>query len=594
MHAQMEITPSYRALGTRTYGTLRLMRGGKKWCLEGVEPHVSIRVKDVFRRVSKSATGEFKFPNDSTHCADLSWFLSRYPMEMSNEDSLILEKGRSDFERLQRAMEQILLPDFVPPPTSGLREGCHGRGYQSQAVEIWMRRLSLLLGDEVGLGKTYTSILGLAGYRETLPAAVVCQTHLPKQWREAIESFSHLRVHVIKGGKPYDLPEADVYIFKYSILSGWIDIFKTGFFQSVVYDEIQELRTGTKSDKGAAAKVLSDNAVRRIGLTATPVYNYASDMWNVMEFVHPGALGTWDEFCREWCDRSGKYVKDPQALGSYLREQFLFLRRTKGDVGQEMDNVIPIVESVSYDENAVKSVEELAKTLAIKATRGAFVERGQAARDLDMLVRQTTGIAKAKAVAQFCKILLANDRKVLLVGWHRDVYAIWQKELADFTPVMFTGSETASQKEKSKQAFINGDAKVMIMSLRSGAGLDGLQHVCSTVVFGELDWSPMVHHQVIGRLDREGQKEKVMAFFLHTDDGSDPPMMALLGLKKSHATALVDPNLGVQEMPEDGVDRMKALIRHYLDKEGIDMPSDLEIEASEDSYYAQPTLEEAA
>ena len=43
--------------------------------------------------------------------------------------------------------------------------------------------------------------------------------------------------------------------------------------------------------------------------------------------------------------------------------------------------------------------------------------------------------------------------------------------------------------------FIDGDARVLMMSLRSGAGLDGLQEVSHTAVFGELDWSPGVHRQ---------------------------------------------------------------------------------------------------
>src|SRR5579884_3848269 len=43
------------------------------------------------------------------------------------------------------------------------------------------------------------------------------------------------------------------------------------------------------------------------------------------------------------------------------------------------------------------------------------------------------------------------------------------------------------------------------MSLRSGAGLDGLQEDCTVGVFGELDWSPEQHRQCIGRLDRDGQ-----------------------------------------------------------------------------------------
>lgn len=83
------------------------------------------------------------------------------------------------------------------------------------------------------------------------------------------------------------------------------------------------------------------------------------------------------------------------------------------------------------------------------------------------------------------------------------------------------------------------------MSVRSGAGVDGLQARCAMGIFGELDWSPGIHQQCIWRLDREGQKNPVTAFFLVTDDGSDPPMKDVLGIKASESQHIVDPHLGV-------------------------------------------------
>jgi CO dehydrogenase/acetyl-CoA synthase gamma subunit (corrinoid Fe-S protein) len=125
-----------------------------------------------------------------------------------------------------------------------------------------------------------------------------------------------------------------------------------------------------------------------------------------------------------------------------------------------------------------------------------------ASRDLDMLVRKATGVSKARGVAAYVKILLENNIPVILAGWHRDVYDIWLNELAEYKPVMYTGTESPAEKEKSKMAFVNGETNLFIISLRSGIGLDGLQQRCSTVVIGELDHSPKVHDQLIGRADR--------------------------------------------------------------------------------------------
>jgi len=115
-----------------------------------------------------------------------------------------------------------------------------------------------------------------------------------------------------------------------------------------------------------------------------------------------------------------------------------------------------------------------------------------------------------------------------------------------------------------KRAAMNGETNLMILSLRSGAGLDGLQHRFSTVVFGELDWSHGIHDQVIGRLYREGQEHQVMAIFLVSEEGSDPVMIDVLGLKASEARGVIDPNLDV-EVVETDPDNLRKLAERFLD-----------------------------
>lgn len=545
-----------------TYGKLKLEES--KWRMTGLAPHVAIRLKHIFPRIAKWQKDDFVFPNDTSHCADLSWFTSRYPLQISLDDQLTLEGGRSQFEGEQAEMEAILKPDYSPPTdTYGLKPGQKIRKYQAQARDLTLARKSLLLGDDVGLGKTY-SALALLLEPETLPASVVVETHLPEQWQEKAEAFTNLRIHQIKGTKPYSLPEADLYIFRYSQLLGWIDTFQDGWFKAVIFDEIQQLRRGLDSGKGIAAKTLADAAQYRLGLSATPIYNYGAEIWNIMMFIDPAVLGDKGEFMREWCP-DGKVVSDPEALGAYLREQKIFLRRTKKDVGQEMPPINTLVEHVPSDSKTLASIEALARELAMRTTTGTFMERGRAGRELDLLMRHTTGVAKAKGVANYVRILLEAGEPVLLAGWHRDVYDIWLDELADFAPAMYTGSESPRQKADSVRRFVEAETNLFIISLRSGAGLDGLQHRCTTIVFGELDWSPKVHEQVIGRLYREWQKWVVNAIYLNTDEGSDPPIVELLGLKASQSHGIVD--LGVQlDVKRSDKTRIQALALQYLAK----------------------------
>jgi len=553
---------------TRTYGSIALSSDQTQWIIQRAEPHVSIRLKQLFPSIPKAAVPPYFLPHNLVTDTDLHWFMRRYPLKISTLDRKMLAQGHASFLRQQGEMERILMPDYAPDGSAQLREGQQLRPYQWQAIEVLRRRKRLLLGDEGGLGKTYTAAGFLVTEPAALPAAVVCDAHMQRQWKEKIEAFTHLRVHLINKGRPYELPLADVYVYRVSQVGGWSDFFATGYFKSVTYDEPQSLRTGSATAKGAACKILSAHTTYHLGLTATPIYNYGDEMWHIMQFIDDSALGQWPEFEREWCHAigNGKFrIADPKALGTYLREQYAMLRRLKGDVGQQLPKVSRIVEHINYDEKTVSAVEDLARALAIKATTASFVERGSAARELDIMMRQTTGVAKAKTAAAFARLMVEAGEAVVLWGWHREVYEIWNRELADLKPAMYTGSETARRKEAAKARFLSGKTDLLIMSLRSGAGVDGLQHRCCTGIFGELDWSPGIHQQCIWRLDREGQTSPVTAFFLVTDNGSDPPIMDVLGIKASEAQHIVDPHLGV-EVKENDISHLRRLVERYLDR----------------------------
>lgn len=559
----------------RTYGRIRLEDG--EWLLE-VEPHVSMRFKDIFRKASKADAGVISIADSESVRKDLDWFLSRYPLEMSEEDRARITDGAASFDRRTEDIEKLFVPQARHEDYAMTKQP---RDYQKVAIEVMHRAGSLLCADDVGLGKTIVGIGGIVRAGE-YPAMVVCQTHLPQQWVEKFAEFApQVRCHIIKTRRAYSLPEADVYIMPYSRLIGWDAVIDKGTFKTVVYDEIQELRR-SDSSKYSTARALTEKANRVLGLSATPIYNFGSEMHSVMNVIRPGALGTWYEFLREWCvanyyDSSKARVKDPKALGTFLRENHMMLRRTRKDVARELPPVNKIVHQVEYDEDTAEKAQTELSQIAARVLTGSFTERGQAARELDARARMLTGVAKARSVAEYVKILLENGEKVLLVGWHREVYETWNQELSEYRPVMYTGSESPNQKEEARKAFMRTPfsptdgygagghpaTNLLIMSLRSGVGLDGLQEVCSIVVFGELDWSPGVHEQVVGRLQRDGQGNTVMAIYLVTDNGTDPLMIDMLGLKASQAHGIVNPNSEI-EFAESDDTRIRQLAEAIL------------------------------
>ena len=566
---------------TRTYGTYQFipisqtvatvhrtelgMRGGV-WKLT-LEPAVRARAKRVLARVQQSRSDHITVAHTLEVARDLTWFMERFPLEAADERSqVLLETSTLEHQSREEHIGRILAGGAHLDLPDDVRLTKTPRAYQLEALELVRTRGRILLGDAVGLGKTFTSLL-VTTIPDALPAVVVPPTHLPPRWVSELEdAFPDLTFEVAKKTIPpdhvWDGAPANVTIVPYSKLHGWADALGP-YVRTVIFDEAQELRHGVGTVKGTAAAQLTEKAAYVIGATATPVYNYGSEIWNITDILSPGELGTRDEFLREWggmtLSNNRAIVKDPHALGSYLRESGYLLVRTREDVGRELPKTIKHTMTVDFDDTALEEVrgdvEQLAKLILADDTDRQ--DRFQAAGDIDWMIRQATGVGKARFVAEFCKLLLESEPKIIIWGWHREVYETLMRELRHYNPRLYTGTESPKQKADAERAFttppldpndpdvtqdqLDKECRVLIMSLRSGAGVDGLQKVASVGVFAELDWSPQVHEQAIGRIRRDGMNETTppVAYFLVSQEGSDPALMQVLGLKRQQSEALM-------------------------------------------------------
>lgn len=600
----------------KTHGTLQYRGGhrpGAGQFLLTASPHVMTKAKRLFPRGEPSRAGALLLSDTPEVSRDLEWFVDRYPVTFEGAAAAALEERATLHREREVTIERILSGERL---SLDLREPeCELREYQVLAADLILQTGRLLVVDDAGLGKTITSLLVLRDPK-ALPAVVACLTHLPVQWfREAKKALPWLYVHIVDRMEPYDpatrrgvLRRPDLLIVPYSKLRGWGD-YLHGEARTAIFDEAQELRTGPGSMKYWAAERIADGADYRVGLTASPVYNYGGELWNVLNVIAPDVLGTYSEFSREWCsgDRheavtvpaggfpspstsnfgpaaapapapepayqpssSGKLrVADPAALSLYLREEGVFLRRTRKDVGRELPPAIRVPHVVDCDADLLDrlSGEVVALADLILARETKRTDRFLAAGELDWKMRRQTGLAKAPYVADFTKLLLETEPKVVLYGWHRDVYDEWRVRLADFEPAWYTGTESPKKKQESVDRFTEGDTRLLIISLRAGAGLDGLQKVCKTAVFGELDWSPGIHDQCIWRLQRDGMgDEPVLAYFLHTEDGSDPIVMEVLNLKRQQSEPILDPHAAPLATPVETMNRVRLLAQDVVER----------------------------
>lgn len=568
------------------------------WVVNG-EPFVRARLKRVFAQLPGEAGATLKLKATPENSRELLWFTERYPMTIQAEDRALIERLAARHVAAEQSLAE-LQAGIVAPANVELAKPA--REYQIFAAQMALLRRGLLLGDDLGLGKSVSAI-ATAVLGGTFPAVFVCPAHLTRQWRDVFKEFApSLNVHIIKSGKLYDLtpkrrgrkaqeqlsliPEStlpDVLIVSYHMLRGWAE-FLMPLVKLAVFDECQQLRHPT-TEIYRSAKTLANGAEIRLGLSATPILNYGAEFFHVLSVLQPDALGTYHEFLNGWCSSRGvnAVIKDPKAFGGYLRRSGLMLRRTRRDVGRELPKLTKVIHEIQADPTALETIKGNAIALARAVLQHNEQYRGQrmhAAGEFDNLIRQATGIAKAPYVVEFTKLLLESGEKIVLFGWHRACYDIWLRGLAAYKPVMYTGSESPSQKEAALKAFIEGDSQVLLMSLRSGAGADGLQKVCRTVVIGELDWSPGVIEQCIGRVDRDGQEWPCTAYYLVGDSGADPIMTEVLGLKREQIEGVRNPDEQVLiERADIGENHLRRLAREFLAKHGMAIEAEAPLEA---------------
>lgn len=594
---------------TRTYGKLMLGTDRRTetrvWGIT-CEPHVMLRLKRWFPKVQTWRSGLVSVADTLDVARDLEAFLARFPLETAPEVAAHLRERCAESRAREAAVLEVLngkLRLTYPDDRKPIRALYD---YQEVARDFGWTAKRFLLGDAVAMGKT-TSALAMLQRPECLPAVFVTLTRpLPEQMMgEAAKVFPWLTGHVPTRGTFLDptseeTPKRrrmdewpDVTYLSYSKLDGWAEGLAQRGIRTVFFDEVQELRR-EDSNKYRAAGRLADAAEYVVGLSATPVYNYGGETFNIMEIIAPGSLGTRSEFSTEWGAGRGSSgdgmggikVGDPLGLGSYLRDQGLLLARTRKDVGRELPPVALVEHEIPSDSAQLDKIgaelADLAQLIFDQATDRKV--RYTASGEISWRLRQQTGIAKAPYVAEFVKLLLESEDKVLVYVWHRAVYDILMRKLRDFQPVMYSGSESPTQKAAAKAKFlqptVQGGSRVLLMSLRSGAGMDGLQDVAEVVVFGELDWSPQMHRQAYGRVDRpraDGQRNNVVAYFLHTADGSDPELMEVLDVKAMQNDPMIDPNAAaIVTSDADSGDRVRRLAAAALRRAGRPVPMALE------------------
>jgi SNF2 family DNA or RNA helicase len=406
--------------------------------------------------------------------------------------------------------------------------------YQLEAAARVLRHMQgrAILADEVGLGKTIEAGLVLSELRLRGLAGrvlVLVPAGLVGQWSEELER--KFALPCVVADRCFEAPSAEgvAPIVVASLASARRDRLRAELsavdWDLVVVDEAHRL----KHARTASARLARSLRTRyMLLLTATPMENRLSDLFQLVSLVRPGLLGGAAEFRAKHGGGDLAAVRNVASLQLALRELMVRHRRSEISVmlPRRLAETIRVAPSVSeadlYDEISARVREAArgatsAKRLALRSVQQLAGSSPWACaeslaklgwEDLARRAACISSSAKAAAVVELLERHRSRGEKVVVFTQARRTLGALEAILTDrgFNAAIYHGSLTRAEKDAAVARFAD-DAPVLLSTEAAGEGRN-LQF-CHVMVNFDLPWNPMQIEQRLGRIHRIGQRHDV-------------------------------------------------------------------------------------
>ena len=408
--------------------------------------------------------------------------------------------------------------------------------YQAHAADIMARRDRFGLHDEMGIGKTATTI-GAVDRTESVRGVVVCPAMLRENWIQEFRKFSKVERRICKGRNIHDFVawsrgRFDILVTSYEQATKWAPRFiKEGeFIDFLVFDEAHYLknvnanRTRALLGREASGKDgLTEWAQHSWHVTGTPMANDPMDIYAFLRFskaidMDPEAFVSYFFEKRVGTYSTRHYPKPEtttQLQGLIYNNS---IRRNHTDVGMLLPAIWlkeVLVEGKTIDiQKAMEAYPNLEKAV-IEAIETGKMESLSA--DYIVVVRRLVGKAKAVAYAEMLRMELdAGAGKRVVFCWHTEPLLHVRNYLQKYGygAVAVYGSTPEHERQEAVHRFMNDPScQVFIGNIKvAGTGLT-LTESCEIDML-ESDWSPAGNAQAIKRVHRYGQTQEVHARFI--------------------------------------------------------------------------------
>lgn len=416
-----------------------------------------------------------------------------------------------------------------------------------------------ILADEVGLGKTIEAGLILKEYMIrglVKKVLILVPASLVTQWAYELNSKFYIPAMVQR--KSYVWEQCDIVVSSIDTAKRQPhrDIINNLDYDLVIIDEAHKLKNNKTKNYEFVQNLKKKFCLL---LTATPIQNRISEIFNLVSLLKPGHLGSESSFYEKY-KKDARSIDDDENLKALVNK--VMIRNRRHDTGIEWTKriveAVPIeftkeeralyegLADLKTETNLSSNIENPRSPFSmITLQREACSSREAVYYTLQNMVKKVENptsqfqqriqelVKKVEAVQQNSKankalelIKKINDKVIIFTEYRAtQLYLQWFLKQHGITSVPFRGGFKRGKKDWMRDLFQN-HAQVLIATEAGGEGIN-LQF-CHHIINFDLPWNPMRLEQRIGRIHRLGQKEDVKIYNFAVKDTVEDHILKLL------------------------------------------------------------------
>lgn len=459
--------------------------------------------------------------------------------------------------------------------------------YQQYGVRFMIEKLEtnhfVLNADDVGLGKTFQTIVTLKHYIENKgmkKILIICKKTIKEQWLEEIRKFTDLdktfymdytketKKKRLKTYEEMGKHDRWILITNYHSFLNDTPYFKKLNAEFVIIDEVHSIKCRTGVLNNNIQSVCKGKYV--IFLTGTPIMSKPEDMFGIVQIASDDYFGKWNEFVDKHL-----VIADtgygPAIVGAknmdILREkiQNCIIRRTINEVDIEIPKTI--IQNIQCKQDSsqakvLKAIDEMRSDLM--ATKKEIIDNKQltdiemqklekieaclkglisveqaASSDLKIFSYSNSSFArhfcdnipasykmspKTERFLDIIEDIIQSDSKIIVFTKFRMVANMLKdriKEIFNEDVLLYTGAENEDSRNDAKRDFWENSSRHVLIG--TDAMAEGVNLQCANYVLNyDLPDTAAIYIQRIGRIRRTSSKfNHVTVYNMLTENSKD-------------------------------------------------------------------------